>query len=149
MAKEIERKFLVTGTEYRAEASARYRIIQAYLSRRPESTVRVRIMDRAAFLTVKGKNKGAVRDEWEYPIPLADAEAMISRCADGTVIDKTRYIAGRWEIDEFHGTLEGLTLAEIELTDADEPIDIPPYIGIEVTGDPRYYNSMLTAPPAH
>ncbi len=148
MAKEIERKYLVTGTEYRAEASARYRIIQAYLSRRPESTVRVRIKDDTAFLTVKGKNHGAVRDEWEYQIPLADAEAMISRCAEGMVIEKTRYRVGRWEIDEFHGSLEGLTVAEIELTDAGERFDIPSYIGREVTGDPRYYNSMLTAPPA-
>lgn len=147
MAKEIERKFLVTDSSYRAMASAERRIVQGYLSRDPRATVRVRIADGRAWLTVKGRNEGAVRDEWEYEIPASDARDMLWRCATGRVIEKTRYIvdyAGRrWEVDEFGGELSGLTVAEIELTSADEQPELPPFIGTEVTGDPRYYNSAL------
>lgn len=147
MAKEIERKYLVTDSSYRSMAREKRHIIQAYLNRDPRSTVRVRIADDRAFLTVKGRNQGAVRDEWEYEIPLADARAMIERCASGRVIDKTRYVVAfegfDWEIDEFAGDLEGLTVAEIELPAADTAFCLPPFAGEEVTGDPRYYNSSL------
>lgn len=147
MAKEIERKFLVTDSSYRTMASAERHIVQGYLSRDPRATVRVRIADGRAWLTVKGRNDGAVRDEWEYEIPLSDARDMLSRCATGRVIEKTRYIVDydgrRWEVDEFGGELRGLTVAEIELTSADEQPELPPFVGDEVTGDPRYYNSAL------
>lgn len=147
MAKEIERKFLVKNTSFVEMASDVVHIRQAYLSRKPESTVRVRLWGDKAFLTVKGITAGATRDEWEYPIPVVDANDMIARITDGTVIDKTRYIvdyAGmRWEVDEFHGVHEGLIVAEVELRSETQPITLPPFVGEEVTGDPRYYNSNL------
>lgn len=147
MAKEIERKFLVKNSTFRELSTTATRIKQGYLSRLPEATVRVRIAGNRAFLTVKGKNHGCVRDEWEYAVPVADAEAMLDRCAQGSVISKTRYIvpdgAYNWEIDEFHGTHEGLVVAEIELPHAEATFDRPDFIGEEVTGNPAYYNSNL------
>ena len=149
MAQEIERKFLVTDTSYRDLAVKKHSIRQAYLSCRPEATVRVRIINNKAFLTVKGSTCGCSRSEWEYPIPPADAIDMLSLADSNTVIiSKTRYIvpAGtlKWEIDEFHGVHEGLTIAEIELTAEDEDFALPPFIGREVTGEPFYYNSNLS-----
>ena len=147
MAKEIERKYLVTDSSYRSMATRTRHIVQAYLNRDPRATVRVRIADGRACLTVKGKNDGAVRDEWEYEIPEPDARAMIGRCASGRVIEKTRYVVAYggfdWEVDEFEGELKGLTIAEIELPDARTVFILPPFAGDEVTGDPRYYNSSL------
>ena len=147
MSKEIERKFLVTSDLYRDLAVKSSHIVQAYLCRDPRSTVRVRIYDNRAFLTVKGQNEGAVRDEWEYEIPLDDARQMIGRCASGSIIDKTRYIGNhegfKWEVDEFGGTHSGLVVAEIELDRPDRIFPHPEFIGEEVTGDPRYYNSSL------
>lgn len=147
MAKEIERKFLVTDDSYTNLASRSVHIMQGYLCRRPESTVRVRIADNRAWLTVKGRNRGIERDEWEYPIPPEDAQAMLGRCADGNVIEKTRYYVPfgnlTWEVDRFAGSHEGLTVAEVELPCADCPIEFPPFIGEEVSGNPRYYNSNL------
>ena len=109
--------------------------------------MRVRIAGNKAFLTVKGKNHGCVRDEWEYAVPVADAEAMLDRCAQGSVISKTRYIVPdgtyNWEVDEFHGSHEGLVVAEIELPHAEATFDRPDFIGEEVTGNPAYYNSNL------
>ncbi len=118
-------------------------IIQTYLSPDPDATVRLRITDDEAYLTVKGRNSGAERDEWEYHIPERDAREMMERCRHTPVIDKTRYHVGRWEVDEYHGSLAGLVVAEIELGSADEEIELPPFIGREVTGDARYYNSVL------
>ncbi len=107
----------------------------------------MRIKDDKAFLTVKGRNNGAVRDEWEYEIPVADARDMLERCADGAVITKTRYIVPFegwiWEVDEFHGHNEGLIVAEIELPSADSPFRVPLFVGKEVTGNPAYYNSNM------
>lgn len=147
MAKEIERKFLVTNTSYRDMSVAERLIVQAYLNRDPKATVRVRIVDNKAFLTVKGKNAGALRDEWEYSIPVSDARGMIARCASGRKIEKTRFIVPfegyDWEVDEFGGELKGLTVAEIELPVEDAKFSLPPFVGEEVTGDPRYYNSSL------
>ena len=147
MAKEIERKYLVKDASYRESAISKRHIIQAYLNRDPKATVRVRIADDKAYLTIKGKNEGAVRDEWEYLIPTSDARAMIERCATGRIIDKTRYIVPfggyTWEVDEFSGELAGLTVAEIELPAEDTKFSLPSFIGDEVTGDPRYYNSSL------
>lgn len=147
MAKEIERKFIVNGNSYREAASGVRHIVQAYLSREPRATVRVRIADDRAYLTVKGRNEGAVRDEWEYEIGVGDARDMIERCAEGRIIEKYRYIVIydglRWEVDEFAGDLKGLCIAEIELSDPEQKFELPPFVGEEVTGDPRYYNSAL------
>ncbi|MCM1348679.1 MAG: CYTH domain-containing protein [Firmicutes bacterium] len=143
MAKEIERKFLVINDSYQSQANSKSVIRQAYLSTLPTSTVRVRTIDNCGYLTVKGVNKGATRSEWEYEIPVNDALSMMKECAVTPILEKVRYRVGRWEIDEFHGNLEGLTVAEIELTDEKENFDIPTFIGREVTGDERYYNSVL------
>lgn len=149
MAKEIERKYLVTDDSYKSMATHSHHIIQTYLSTSPDATVRLRIIDSRAFLTVKSRNKGCCRGEWEYEIPVSDAREMIDSCniANNT-IEKTRYYIPfdnhTWEIDEFAGRLTGLTVAEIELSTPDAPYTLPPFIGTEVTDDPRYYNSVLT-----
>ncbi len=148
MAKEIERKFLVADRSYVSMAESHSRLRQSYLSDRPEATVRVRTAGTRAWLTVKGLNHGAVRDEWEWPIPLEDAEEMAARLSGGWAIDKTRYLVPFgglvWEVDEFHSRLEGLVVAEVELPSADTEIELPPFVGREVTGDPAYYNSTLS-----
>ena len=147
MAKEIERKYLVTSTDYRDMAARVRHITQAYLSTDPRSTVRVRIIDGRGKLTVKGITRGATRDEWEFDIPADDARDMIEACACSKIIDKDRYIVDyeghRWEVDEFHGEHDGLVVAEIELGDEAERFEKPGFIGREVTGDTRYYNSSL------
>ncbi len=147
MAKEVERKFLVTDNSYKTMSAESYNIAQGYLSRKPEATVRVRTKGAKGFLTVKGKNSGCERNEWEYEIPLSDASEMLNLC-EAPIIEKTRYIVNfsgkRWEIDEFHGFLTGLTIAEIELTDSSDSFSLPPFIGEEVTDNPAYYNSNLT-----
>ena len=148
MAKEIERKFLVTDSSYRDMARESIEIRQGYLSRAKEATVRVRTFGPKAYITVKGPNCGAVRSEWDYPVPVSDALDMLSEVTQGDILEKTRYIVDYrghcWEVDEFHGKHCGLVTAEIELPDADEPFDLPPFAGEEVTGDPRYYNSNLS-----
>lgn len=147
MAKEIERKFLVKDNSFIEMTVASCDIRQTYLSDRPEATVRLRVRGDRAYITVKGKNSGAVRDEWEYEIPVVDAEDMALRLAGGWSIDKTRHIVsfgGRvWEVDLFHGRHEGLTLAEVELDNAADEVELPPFVGLEVTGDAVYYNSNL------
>lgn len=147
MGKEIERKFLVHDNIYKEMAKGRRELAQGYLSRNPDATVRVRAADSTGYITVKGRNAGAVRDEWEYQIPVADAEAMLGLCAEGSVLSKTRYLVdfgGRtWEVDEFHGHLEGLVVAEVELDDENAVLEVPPFASKEVTGDARYYNSNL------
>ena len=151
MAKEIERKFLVNNTSFIQQAISSTRIRQTYLSDNPDATVRLRIKDDSAFLTVKGRNKGVIRDEWEYPIPLTDAVEMAERLTGGFSIDKTRYIVDfegwKWEIDCFHGRHDGLIVAEIEMPSADCCPPLPSFIGREVSGDPRYYNSVLSTTP--
>ncbi|MDE7410657.1 MAG: CYTH domain-containing protein [Paramuribaculum sp.] len=144
MGKEIERKYIVNELFDTALATESHHIIQGYLSVTPESTVRVRIIDDKAYLTVKSKNKGATRNEWEYPLPVKDATEMLDECSVTNIIDKTRYIVNRWEVDIFHRSLEGLRLAEIELTSENEAFETPVFIGKEVTADPRYYNSVLS-----
>lgn len=146
MAKEIEHKYLVSDAGFREMASESHRIAQGYLNREPERTVRVRLRDDRAFLTVKGKNRGDERLEFEYEIPFADGRAMLELCS-GRVIRKTRFIVPFggyiWEVDCFEGELKGLILAEIELSESRHDYPLPPFIGQEVTGDPRYYNSNL------
>ncbi len=148
MAKEIERKYLVDDMSFINQACGKRHIVQAYLSVNPDATVRVRIADDKAYLTVKSRNKGAVRNEWEYEIPVDDASQMIDTCAQSNIIDKTRYLVPAehgltWEIDVFHGQHTGLVVAEIELPEPAYRISLPSFIGDEVTGDPKYYNSSL------
>ena len=144
--KEIERKFLVKSHEYRVNSVEIHDIKQGYLSTRKESTVRIRIKNKSAFITIKGISIGATRDEWEYSIPMNDALDMLKIC-QGNIIEKKRYIVKidgyMWEIDEFHGIHEGLIIAEIELTHENETFPIPSFIGEEVTGNVNYYNSTL------
>jgi adenylate cyclase len=149
---EIERKFLVLSDDFKNEVKKHTRIVQAYLSSIPERTVRVRIKGDKGYITIKGKgnDSGAARYEWEKEIPVADVEELLKICEPG-VIDKIRHEvpAGRfkWEIDEFFGENEGLTMAEIELDDENAAFERPAWLGKEVTGDPRYYNSMLMKNP--
>lgn len=149
---EIERKFLVLDDSYRQQAVKSIRMKQGYIASDAGRTVRVRITDECGFLTVKGPSTdGISRLEWEREIPLADAEELFLFCKDG-IIDKRRHIVpadgGRkWEVDEFYGENAGLTVAEIELDSPDMPFDRPAWLGEEVTGDRRYYNSHLCEHP--
>ena len=149
MPTEIERKFLVVGNDWRKLAhGVHYR--QGYLNSAKERTVRVRTIAEDAFLTIKGPTVGISRAEFEYPIPFTDAVAML-QLAEPSVIDKTRYRIPigdfAWEVDEFHGDNEGLVVAEIELPTEKTAFEKPQWIGEEVSGDPRYYNSMLARHP--
>lgn len=151
MAQEIERKFLVAG-DFKPHVTKQTRITQGYLSSVPERTVRVRVKGDKGFLTVKGigNDSGTSRFEWEIEIPVADAQALMKICEPG-VIDKTRYLvpAGghTYEVDEFYGENQGLTVAEVELEAEDAAFDKPSWLGEEVTGDVKYYNSMLMKNP--
>lgn len=148
---EIERKFLLnSGVDLQSQivavAERSIEIGQGYLSDDPDHTVRVRIAGDKGFITVKSRNHGCVRGEWEYPVPAADARQMISLPGVPSLI-KTRYVipygARTWEVDVFGGRHSGLVIAEVELDSPDAEVDLPPFIGEEVTGDPRYYNSVL------
>ncbi len=146
MGVEIERKFLVTNDTYKDMAYSISHIKQGYLNRNPDRTVRVRVRDDHGYLTVKGRNQGDTRLEFEYDVPRKDAEEMLLLC-ENPILDKSRYLVKYegfiWEIDEFHGRLSQLVVAEIELPASDTKFTLPPFIGKEVTGDPRYYNSSL------
>lgn len=150
MGIEIERKFLVTGEAWRAQASRVTRFSQGYLSRDPARTVRVRIAGDQAFLTIKGATTGATRAEFEYPVPVADAQQLLA-LSDGPVVEKHRHlceVAGMtWEVDEFLGANAGLVVAEIELSSEDQPFTRPAWLGQEVTGDARYVNANLAVRP--
>ena len=157
---EIERKYLVTSDCYKELAVARYHIRQGYISREKTGTVRVRITDDKAYLTIKGKPAAGhfARYEWEKEIDVQEAEELMKLC-QGTVIDKTRWIVPAetvdnlqltvdnlqliWEVDEFHGKHEGLVVAEIELESEEQSFEQPAFIGDEVTHDPRYYNANM------
>ena len=147
---EIERKYLVTSDSYKQMAVARYHICQGYISREKTGTVRIRITDDKAYLTIKGKPAAGhfARYEWEKEIEVQEAKELMQLC-QGTIIDKTRWIVPaaedglKWEIDEFHGKHEGLTLAEIELTSEEQEVEKPDFVGEDVTSDPRYYNANM------
>lgn len=150
MAKEIERKFLVRGEAWKALApGTEYR--QGYLSTTKERTVRVRTIGARGFLTVKGASVGATRAEFEYAIPVADADEMLDSLCERPIVEKTRYeipFAGMtWDVDEFAGDNAGLVIAEVELADERQAFEKPDWVGAEVTGDPRYYNANLVANP--
>ena len=151
---EIERKFLVTSDAFLSQATRHYEIEQGYLCKEPSKTIRVRIRDARAFLTIKsGKmREGIAKFEWEREIELADARELMNLCLPGA-ISKTRYIIPAapfeeeercWEVDVFHsGTMSGKALAEIELGDENEPFLRPDWLGVEVTGLPQYYNANM------
>lgn len=144
---EIERKFLVRSMDFIAQATEHHEIEQGYLSKSP--TIRVRIRDDQAFMTIKSSKlrEGLAKFEWEKEIDVADAQELMQLCLPG-VISKTRYIIpcpnGRqWEVDVFHGRLDGRVLAELELGDENEAFDRPEWLGEEVTGMPQYYNANM------
>ena len=152
MAFEIERKFLVLDTSFKHEAFSSSHIRQGYICSGHGRTVRIRIRDTRAYITIKGPslNGGLSRYEFEQEIPFADAEDLMLLCEPG-IIDKTRWLvtSGRhtFEVDEFHGDNDGLVIAEVELGSEDEAFQKPAFIGQEVTGDRRYYNSHLRRNP--
>ena len=152
MSQEIERKFLVEDDSYRMMASSSNRIAQGYICRTSGRTVRVRIRGDKGFLTIKGPSAdgGLSRYEWEHEIPVQEAEELMLLC-DGGIIDKVRYMGPighhTFEVDEFTGDNEGLVVAEVELESVDEDFDRPSFLGQEVTGDRRYYNSCLVSHP--
>ena len=147
MSVEIERKFLVTTTQYKSLATTQVKITQGYLSKTPERTVRVRVAGDRAWLTIKGIGdaQGMVRKEWEYEIPKEDAIEMLAIC-EKPLIEKTRYTIPYQsltiEVDEFQKPLQTVW-AEVELPAVDTPFDPPPWLGEEVTGNPNYYNAWL------
>ena len=150
MNQEIERKYLVNGESYKQMAVAHHHICQGYISREKTGTVRVRIADDRAYLTIKGKPSAGhfARYEWEKEIDVAEAQELMKLC-QGSIIDKTRWIVLakeeglKWEVDEFHGKHEGLVLAEIELESEEQVVELPMFVGKEVTDDPRYYNANM------
>lgn len=146
---EIERKFLVKVSDYKKEANRKTKIIQGYLTKDPKRTVRVRIRDNQGFLTIKGisSKDGLSRFEWEKEIPINEAKELITLCLP-TIIEKTRYEVTYkgvlFEVDEFEGTHSGLVLVEVELNSTEDVFEKPDWVGKEVTGDEKYYNSYLS-----
>ena len=151
-SKEIERKFLVKSHDYRKEAQKTVEIIQGFLSSVPERTVRVRMVDKIGWITVKGigNASGTTRFEWEKEIPGSEAKSLLDLCEPGRIA-KTRYYIRRgthtFEVDEFHGENKGLVIAEIELEDETESFEHPSWLGEEVTGQTKYYNASLSKLP--
>lgn len=150
MAMEIERKFLVKGDTWRSLGIGEiYR--QGYIAIKKEATVRVRVVGDRGYLTIKGKTVGIARSEFEYPIPVEDAQIMLDTLCDRPLIEKIRYKIPLgnlvWEVDEFLGENEGLILAEVELLDEKETIELPDWIGAEISSDSRYYNANLVKYP--
>ncbi|WP_271273889.1 CYTH domain-containing protein [Aliamphritea hakodatensis] len=150
MALEIERKFLIDLNSL-GPLPQGIRIVQGYIPTQGKTAVRIRLKGEQAFLTIKGENRGAVRSEFEYPIPVDDADAMLAELCNGQSVDKIRYLidhAGHtWEVDIFSGNNQGLIVAEVELDSENESVALPDWVREEVTGDPRYYNSSLISHP--
>ena len=149
MGKEIERKFLVINDDYKNGASQQF-IQQGFLSTDANRVVRIRISGELAWITIKSKNAGITRAEFEYPIPKKDAVELLLLC-EKPIIEKTRYkckVGNKiWEVDNFAGENEGLVLAEVELSYENEPLKIPDWVGKEVTNDAKYYNNNLILNP--
>lgn len=148
MAVEIERKFLVTGDDWRSFPGVEIR--QGYLAISAERTVRVRVAGADAFLTIKGKMKGIRRPEFEYSIPPEDGDELLQLCVQPLIEKRRHEVPWRnhvWHVDEFFGENEGLVVAEVELQSESEPVDLPPWIGREVSDDYRYTNSNLVRHP--
>lgn len=150
MPQEIERKFLLKNKDWKALASKSYALKQGYLSTHPERSVRIRIKGEKGILTIKGKTEGIARAEYEYEIPVQEAEELLLLC-EKPIIEKTRYevLLGvhRWEIDVFEGVNKGLCVAEIELASENEAFDMPTWIAEEVSDDTRYFNASLVKHP--
>ena len=150
MADEIERKFLLANDAWRGLVQGKL-LRQGYLCTENNCAVRVRISADKAWLGVKGKTVGATRPEFEYAIPLEDAERLLNELARRPLIEKTRYAISAsglvWEVDEFHGVNQGLLVVEVELKNEGQKFEKPIWVGREVTGDPRYYNANLVARP--
>jgi CYTH domain-containing protein len=147
MALEIERKFLVASDDWRASAGAGDMFTEGLLARMARGKVRIRRSDQMAWITVKGPKSGISRPEFEYPIPVADADQMLADLCNGPLIEKTRYRIPFddvvWEVDEFAGALAGLIIAEVELNAHDQPFRLPAWVGREVTTDPAYSSASL------
>jgi len=150
MSIEIERKFLVHDTAFLSGFIGE-RLVQGYIANTARATVRLRIAGDRAWLTLKGRSHGISRRELEYPVPLADAELALAELCEGPLLDKTRYRVPHgphlWEVDVFAGQNAGLVLAEVELGSEQETVDLPPWVGEEVSTDPRYYNVNLARDP--
>jgi adenylate cyclase len=150
MGVEIERKFLILNDEWKKKAKP-IRVLQGYLQTNKECTIRVRVIDDKGVITIKGQNIGATRPEYEYVIPVIDALELLKNLCLKPLIDKTRYLFEyrglTWEIDEFHRENGGLIIAEVELKSESQKIELPSWVGEEVTGDERYYNSYLSRHP--
>jgi len=150
LTQEIERKFLVSGIEWRIGAKAAT-IRQGYLTTTKTLSVRVRTFGEQAFLTIKGEKRGITRAEYEYAIPAGDANELLDTLCQGGLIEKTRYTlmhsGHEWIVDEFAGDNAGLTVAEVELAEETEHVDLPSWISEEVTDDPRYLNANLVLAP--
>lgn len=150
MPLEIERKFLIKDDSYKTIAKSSHTISQGYLSRIPERIVRIRTLDSRGFITIKGITIGCVREEFEYEIPYDDALKLLGLCIP-PIVKKIRFIVPykgyNWEIDEFSSPENVTTVAEVELPHADAEIELPPFIGEEVTGNPAYYNSNIGLSP--
>lgn len=148
--REIERKFLVTGTSWRRTAEER-EVCQGYLTLDKERTVRVRLAAGKGTITIKGSSQGIARPEFEYAIPSEDARTLLHELCLKPLIEKTRCRVPSgdlvWEVDVFKGENEGLIVAEVELASEDQEVELPDWIGEEVTGDPRYFNARLVAEP--
>ena len=150
MPTEIERKFLVKSDQWRSLSTGTvYR--QGYLSTKKGCSVRVRLVGDQGYITIKGSTKGFSRAEYEYPLPAEDAQEMLDNLCDRPLIEKTRYkieLAGLiWEVDEFAGENQGLIVAEVELTDENQTLELPDWIDVEVSDDPRYFNVNLAQHP--
>lgn len=151
MAIEIEHKFLMAGNDWREHVTRSVKYRQGYLSSQETSSIRVRISDECAWLNIKSATVGTHRHEYEYEIPLLDANEIISMLCRKPIIEKTRHFVtddgNTWEIDEFDGDNQGLIIAEIELSEIGKPFSKPHWIGEEVTHDLRYYNNNLAKHP--
>jgi adenylate cyclase len=151
MATEIERKYLVRDESWRDHVHRQVRYRQGYLANTEHCSVRVRVGGGEAYVNIKGSTVGASRLEFEYPVPLDDAQIMLRELCPETIVEKTRYFvrhgAQEWEVDVFEGDNAGLVVAEIELEDEAEAVSLPPWAGEEVTDDVRYYNSNLAVTP--
>jgi adenylate cyclase len=151
MGQEIERKFLVCSDDWRAEAQASRRYRQGYLANNERCSVRVRIDESGAALNIKSSTLGVHRQEFDYPVPLEDAQRLLEALCEGPLIEKTRHFVRHadhlWEIDVFEGDNAGLVVAEIELDSPNEPFERPAWLGEEVSDDPRYYNVCLVEHP--
>jgi adenylate cyclase len=151
MGREIEHKFLVAGEEWRAQAVRGTPMVQGYLAGSERASIRVRVAGDRAWLNIKSGGYVASRSEFEYPIPVGEAREMLDSLCAGPLVEKTRYLVPygglEWEVDEFHGRNEGLVVAELELDREGQPFERPPWLGVEVTHLPRYYNVRLVEHP--